>query len=73
MRAGGFIQRDGAGDVYKRQGRTALIRSINTVAVQITQKLGTTTSYDFLKYSLNVDTLTAGDNSDSQMCIRDSA
>lgn len=49
--------------------RTALIRSINTVAVQITQKLGTTTSYDFLKYSLNVDTLTAGDNSYSPMAL----
>lgn len=49
--------------------RTAIIRSINTVAVQITQKLGTTTSYDFLKYSLNVDTLTAGDDSYSPMAL----
>ena len=49
--------------------RTALIRSINTVAVQITQKLGTTTSYDFLKYSLNIDTLTAGDDSFSPMAL----
>ncbi len=49
--------------------RTALIRSINTVAVQITQKLGTTTSYDFLKYSLNVDTLTAADDSYSPMAL----
>ena len=30
---------------------------------------GTTTSYDFLKYSLNVDTLTAGDNSYSPMAL----
>ena len=49
--------------------RTAIIRSINTVAVQVTQMLGTTTSYDFLKYSLNVDTLTAGDNSYSPMAL----
>ena len=49
--------------------RTAIIRSINTVAVQITQKLGTTTSYDFLKYSLKVDTLTAGDDSYSPMAL----
>ena len=49
--------------------RTDRIRSITTVAVQITQKLGTTTSYDFLKYSLNVDTLTAGDNSYSPMAL----
>ena len=49
--------------------RTAIIRSINTVAVQITQKLGTTTSYDFLKYSLNVDTLTAADDSYSPMAL----
>ena len=49
--------------------RTAIIRSINTVAVQITQQLGTTTSYDFLKYSLNVDTLTAADDSYSPMAL----
>ena len=49
--------------------RTAIIRSINTVAVQVTQMLGTTTSYDFLKYSLNVDTLTAADDSYSPMAL----
>ena len=49
--------------------RTAVIRSINTVAVQVTQMLGTTTSYDFLKYSLNVDTLTAADDSYSPMAL----
>ena len=47
----------------------ALMRSINTIPVQLTQKLGTDTMYHFLHDTLNMTTLTPNDNSFSPMAL----
>lgn len=47
----------------------AIMRSINTIPVQLTQQMGTTASYNFMKYTLNIDSLTDGDDSYSPMAL----
>lgn len=47
----------------------AIMRSINTIPVQLTQALGTDTSYNFLKNTLKIDSLTKADDALSPMAL----
>ncbi len=47
----------------------ALQRSINSIPVQLAQKLGTTTMYNFLKSNLGLETLTNSDDAYSPMAL----
>lgn len=47
----------------------ALMRSINTIPVQLAQKLGTGTIYNFLRYTLGLDSLSDSDDAFSPMAL----
>ncbi|MDL2300466.1 transglycosylase domain-containing protein [Clostridiaceae bacterium OttesenSCG-928-D20] len=64
-----YPNNDGGGHSGPVTIRVALARSLNTIAAQIIDKLGTTTSYNFLQEKLGVTSLDERDNAYAPLAL----